>query len=380
MLWAMARLQLGRRYPAFTRQLLVRLMPPGPIQPMPPGPMQQGGTGVGSSSSCGPPGPVQQGGSGVGSSSSRGADQLPGHDRRQSSSRRSARPVPASAQSLAACGNAIDVSNTAWAFARLLLEKACPAFHGAMYDSPTSGGGIPTGSWPVPWSDVHHACRHLHSAASRTAPHMGPEEVSITAWAVASIAAMTARAGGGEDDEEQCDADEGEGGAPLSSPGEEDGIDLLRPPSGLRPLLCSFFSDDVLGHRATHLASSCAYSRQQAPSLAWACARLEHRGKPLLDALAECTLRQLPNLTAQGLSMTLWAYARLGYRHPALIAGVARAATWKARKFTGRGLSNLAWALSEFRCVCCAVCVCVCMPTDTLAPQQIVSQCRLKGD
>ncbi len=262
-------------------------------------------------------------------------------------------------QSLAAGGNAVDVSTTAWSLARLLLDSRRREAVGPG-DGPGGGpcvrpstSGVPS-SCTACWACLEHALRSLLVAADRTSRSMGPQELSNTTWALAKVAVLAERASRTFEDEEEGFEDEEEPQSPppqqahVVSPADRREAAEKLPSPTLLPMLRACLSGP-LGARAVELASSGALGRQHAPNVAWACARLGHRDAALLDALACCLMGQLRNVTSQGLSISLWAYARLGYRHDALVAAVARAATWKARKFRGKGLSNLAWALMTFR-------------------------------
>lgn len=231
-------------------------------------------------------------------------------------------------------GNAIDVSNTAWAVARLLG------------DGQLASSG---------WSGLYRACEILLDASDRIAREMGPQEVSNTLWSFGKIISAADR-----DQSFDPDHDGSSKGSCSSLPGNEHEADKL-----VR-LLQSRALNDSLASRAVDLAEGNAFGPQHLPQLAWACSKIalppnslsgssQPRLIPIIDAVSSNAMHQLRSLSAKGLSIIAWSLAnlrRLGHQSPAhhrfISQGIAKAAVWKARKFNGQGLSNLSWALSSF--------------------------------
>ena len=243
-------------------------------------------------------------------------------------------------QSLVRKGNGQDLSITAWAFARLILDGSCPSFSGRSADA--SEISLPLASW----SDIHMAAFIFQLSAARLSTVMRSQEISNTIWAIAKLSALAEKASG---QHYACGEDEDD----IPHPSQCTGLDQP-PPTSLIPLLRSFLSDGVLRSRVALMAQTGLLNHQHIPTIIWACARLRvHDDKGLLEALADSMLKHVRKSKPRGLSMSLWALARLGYQHPALLQAVAGATmirlNRKDPKFSGQCLANLAWALTEFR-------------------------------
>ena len=247
---------------------------------------------------------------------------------------------PQAQQTLVGHGNGQDLSITAWAFVRLILDGSCPSFSEASSDA--------TSAPSVAWADIHRAASLFLLTARRLSAVMGSQELSNTLWAAAKLSALAERASGQLD---ACGDEEDEMPSPSTLSHSLD----QPPPPRLFLLLQSFLSESVLGPRATLMAQTGRLADQHIPTILWACARLQIHDGDLLDALSGSMLRHVRKAKPQGLSIALWALARLGHRHDALLKAVARAVVVRLNrndpKFRGQGLANLAWALTRFRYV-----------------------------
>ncbi|GAX76689.1 hypothetical protein CEUSTIGMA_g4135.t1 [Chlamydomonas eustigma] len=357
MLWVLAKLRLGSMQPRLTQDILTRLLPPSDAYAVPEDLHLDAAMDLSAQVST-----------------SYRTDDFTHHRRRgtkgltrvlcrsgpeDTSQSCSTKEGIASLQSLRYSGNAQDTSNAAWALAKLFAQQEPVGDIG-------SKGQALLGCWQY----MHEACHSVLFAAERTARSMKPQEVVNTSWAFAKICMAAERVAGNACGDGMLDEDE-EGDDQLSvnsvgmtyaeshlrhalsqrsllSCSAVEGVGGDRPPPEMMVALKGCLGGE-LGQRALTLAEEGSLDRQQAPNLAWVCARLGYHNTRLLEGLATCTLGQLRSLTAQGISMSLWAYARLQYMHPGLIKGLATAASWKVRKFRGQSLANFAWALTEFR-------------------------------
>lgn len=180
----------------------------------------------------------------------------------------------------------------------------------------------------------------LAAAVPALAPAMGPQEVANTLWALAHsgcelgpAGSSTARAAG-----QEAQPSGGQGGAEAAAgAGESAG-------AAASTAAASAASEALLA-RANQVMGT--LSAQHAANIAWACASLGLRDEPLLQQLAGRASSLTFRCSAQGLAMLAWAYARLGVRHPGLVQAVLRAAKLKARRWVLQevgAVTGIEWA------------------------------------